>query len=308
MDEHNLQEIKLGLSREPRSLPSKYLYDKIGSELFEKICVQPEYYLTRTEIEILKTNTQEIIELFHNPTTLIEFGSGNSKKTNLLLQAAKDKIKYYVPVDISEEMLENSTSFINEKYDGLKVEPLVADYTQEITFPKNHPESQRIVFFPGSTIGNFKPSVALDFLKRIRKMCGIQGGCLVGVDLHKDAKILNAAYNDQLGITASFNLNILNHVNREYSADFDITQFEHLAFYNETLFRIESYVVSKIKQTVTLGDLRFFIEAGERIHTEYSYKYVMSDFLQLAEKAGFRNLQHWTDRDQFFSVLYLVSI
>ena len=295
-----------GLSKTPKELPSKYFYDAIGSHLFEQICELDEYYVTRTELEIMRQNSEEIATLLGPRCLLIEYGSGSSKKTRTLLDALRDPAGY-VPIDISKEYLQISAAALAEAYPELEVLPVCADYTGDFQLPR--PEKQverRVAYFPGSTIGNFEHDAALCFLQHIAQVCR-GGGLLIGVDLKKDANILHRAYNDRQGVTARFNLHLLARLNLELGANFCLDQFGHYAFYNPHQGRIEMHLISLRKQTVQIGKHEFPFNAGESIWTEISYKYTLEGFAQLAGEAGFSVRQVWTDPRGLFSVQYLVA-
>jgi len=295
-----LRELLEGLQKPEKSLPSKLFYDELGSELFEQITRLDEYYLTRTEAEIFTDRIDEIIGHLGSDVTLIEFGSGNSQKTRILLDHLPDPVGY-VPIDISEEKLTESATAIAAAYPGLNVVPIWADYTHELELPAIG-GSRKAAFFPGSTIGNFYPHEAEAFLKRVAELVGEGGGLLIGVDLKKDEHILNRAYNDAEGVTAAFNLNMLAHLNQEFGADFQLDKFRHHAAYNEALGRIEMYLVSLEDQTVSLGGAEISFRRDERILTEVSHKYTVQDFERLAVRGGFHVQDVWTDSDRLFSV------
>ncbi|HET6569667.1 MAG TPA: L-histidine N(alpha)-methyltransferase [Rhodothermales bacterium] len=305
-DDVLLREVIDGLGRPQKSLPSKLLYDEYGSQLFDRICELEEYYPTRTETQILKDNLPEIVCRFGPDCLLVEFGSGSSTKTRLLLDRAAD-LYGYVPVDISGDHLAATAAELAAAYPHLRVFPVCADYTQDVSIPRLSPPPVRtVVFFPGSTIGNFTPEEAAQFLRRIRRLCGPEGGLLIGVDLQKDVAVLEQAYNDAQGVTAAFNLNILRHVNREFEGTFDLSRFQHRAFYNGAKGRIEMHLVSIEDQAVRVSDAVFTIRRGETIRTEYSYKYTLEGFAALAGEAGFETCRVWTDVRDYFSLQYLL--
>ncbi len=295
-----LRELLEGLQKPEKSLPSKLFYDELGSELFEQITRLDEYYLTRTEAEIFTDRIDEIIGHLGSEVTLIEFGSGNSQKTRILLDHLPDPVGY-VPIDISQEKLTESATAIAAAYPGLNVIPIWADYTRELELPAIE-GSRKAAFFPGSTIGNFYPDEAEAFLKRVAELVGEGGGLLIGVDLKKDERILNRAYNDAEGVTAAFNLNMLAHLNQEFGANFQVDKFRHHAAYNEELGRIEMYLVSLEDQTVSLGDAEISFRRDERILTEVSHKYTVEEFERLAVRGGFHVQDVWIDSDRLFSV------
>lgn len=302
-----LDEIIEGLSKKQKSLPSKLFYDEKGSQLFDLICELEEYYPTRTEIKIMNDNVEEIASCFGDKSVLIELGSGSGVKSRLLIDHLPRLIAY-VPIDISSEHLLSSAETLKEDYPHLNVYPLIADYTQYFTLP-GISEAYNFIdaFYPGSTIGNFTPAEAKDFLRRIAKTCGKGSGLLIGVDLKKDVKILNAAYNDSKSVTAEFNLNILNNINNLVEADFDLDKFKHHAFYNEEQGRIEMHLISTEKQIVKIEDHSFKIEKDESILTEYSYKYGLEDFADLI-KDIYSVEKVWVDDNKLFSVQFLRAL
>lgn len=293
-----------GLRSEPKTLPCKLFYDKRGSELFEAICDLPEYYPTRTEIGIMQANLDEIAGEIGSRIQLIELGSGSSSKTEILLDALEDPVAY-APIDISREHLLESAERLHRSYPGLEVQAVCADYTEriEIPCPQTAPD-RRVVFFPGSTIGNFHASAARLFLDRIADIAGPGGGLLIGVDLRKDPDELVAAYDDAQGVTAEFNLNLLHRLNREANADFDVELFEHRSVWNESFGRIEMHLVSRIEQRAAIDGHDFEFSENESIRTECAYKYEIEQFEAVAER--FRTRAVWTDEDRRFSVQYLV--
>jgi L-histidine Nalpha-methyltransferase len=291
------------LTRRAKSIPCRFLYDERGSSLFEAICDLPEYYLTRTETAILAEYASEIARRVGSHVQLIEFGSGSSRKVRLLLEALSEPAAY-AAIDISREPLRVATTELAAEFPDLAVVAICADYLQPFRLPSLpvRSEGRRLGFFPGSTIGNFTRGDAVDFLAGCRGVVGRDGAMLVGVDLKKDAAVLDAAYNDRAGITAEFNLNLLERMNRELDADFDLDRFEHDAFYNEAAGRIEIYIRSLADQIVIVAGRAIRFSAGERIHTEDSCKYTVAEFQRLAAQAGFRSAEHWTDPQELFSV------
>jgi dimethylhistidine N-methyltransferase len=291
-----------GLGRTPKSIPCKFLYDARGSALFEEICLLPEYYPTRTEVAILEENAAAIAAQIGPHSRLIEFGAGAITKARILLRAL-DRSAAYVPVDISREHLRDAAVSLTEDFPSLLVVAVCADYTRPFTLPAlPGPSGKRVGFFPGSTIGNFEPDAAVDFLANYAQVLGRGGEMLIGVDLKKDPAILAAAYNDRAGVTAEFNLNLLERINRELDGDLDIDRFEHVAFYNETKGRIEIYIRSLANQEAWIAGTPVLFAKGELIHTEYSYKYSLPEFRALALRAGFRPVDIWTDPAELFSV------
>ncbi|MDZ7716186.1 MAG: L-histidine N(alpha)-methyltransferase [Balneolaceae bacterium] len=301
-----LDDVLNGLSQQQKMLPSKYFYDERGSELFEEITQLEEYYPTRTETRILEEHIEEISRAIGEQSVIVELGSGNSTKTRLLLDHMSD-ISAYVPVEISEEYLMKTVRSLKEEYPDLPIKSVCADYTKPFQIPPiEKPFEYYVIFYPGSTIGNFRPESAQKFLKTISKLLVPGGGMLIGVDLKKERDILEAAYNDEKGVTAEFNLNMLVRLNRELNADFNIDNFEHLAFYNEEKGRIEMHLKSETKQVVHLNGEAIYFEKGETIHTENSYKYSLSEFESLVSR-WFKVEKVWTDKDDLFSMQYLVK-
>lgn len=301
-------EVLSGLTSSPKQLPCKYFYDAAGSQLFEEICLLPEYYPTRTELHIMQQHKREMLDAIGRGSVLIEYGSGSSLKTRLLLDSARE-LAAYVPIDISESQLFEVARTLRKRYPALKVLPLCADYTSSYELPTDEIDgARRVVFFPGSTIGNFDPAGASQFLRHIASVCGPGGGLLIGVDLKKDPRVLAAAYNDSAGVTAAFNLNLLSRINRELGADFELSRFSHYAPYNPSEGRIEMHLVSLEHQMVHLCGLDLPFEIGESIHTENSYKYSLPHFERLARGAGLKVEQVWTDARQMFSIQYLTVL
>ena len=293
-----------GLSLPQKRLLSKYFYDERGSKLFEQITELPEYYPTRTETALLRTHAAEFAELIGPHASLVEFGSGSSIKVRILLDALEAP-SAYIPIDISRDHLIESAKGLADAYPDLKVVPIAADYTQPLELPEIADEVVRIGFFPGSTIGNFSHTEAVDFLRTAATELGTDNGLLIGVDLKKDEAILYAAYNDTAGITAEFNLNILRHINRELDADFDLDGFTHDVRWRPEFGRIEMHLVSKRDQLVQIGGKTFEFVQGESIHTEDSHKYTVEEFHTLAGEAGWRVYRYWTDAEDLFSIHYL---
>jgi dimethylhistidine N-methyltransferase len=294
-----------GLSASPRALPCKFFYDARGSALFEEICETPEYYLTRAETEILETYVGDIAARIGPHCGLIELGSGSSRKVRLLLNAL-DRPLAYVPVDISRDHLRAAAAGLAADFTELNVVAVCADYTRPFDLPNlTGPAGKRVGFFPGSTIGNFEPEGVVSFLVHCGHLLGPGAEMLVGADLKKDKRILDAAYNDAAGLNAAFNLNLIHRIANELDSDIDIDSFEHVAFYNPEEGRIELYIRSKKAQSATIAGRRFSFAAGELIHTENSYKYAIAEFRGLAARAGFATLDAWTDRAGLFGVYYL---
>jgi dimethylhistidine N-methyltransferase len=295
-----------GLSRRPRAIPAKFLYDAKGSALFDEICELPEYYLTRTETKILKDRARDIARLAGPGAALVEFGSGSSVKSRLLLDAMAD-LAVYAPIDISREHLEGSAARLRRDYPSLRIEPVFGDYMELRALPRVATECRRLGFFPGSTVGNLEPQEAVAFLRNARTLLGDDGALVLGVDLRKDAQVLHDAYNDAAGVTAQFTLNLLRRMNRELDASFDLAGFAHDASYNAREGRIEIFFRSLRDQTAMIGGRQFTFAAGERVHTEYSYKYDREGIAALARAGGFRIEETWTDADRLFAVTYLVA-
>jgi dimethylhistidine N-methyltransferase len=295
-----------GLAGPHKSLPCKYFYDNRGSELFDQICELDEYYLTRTELTIMQQFAPEMAELLGTGCMLVEFGSGSSLKTEILLQHLRQPVAY-LPVDISRDHLRETSRRLAEQYPLLEVKPVCADFTKSFELPHIEPSrAHKIVYFPGSTIGNFGPTEALRLLQTIADLTSRTGGLLIGYDLKKSHTILEPAYNDAAGITAAFNLNLLVRINRELDADFSVDQFRHRAFFNEPESRIEMHLVSETDQTVRIGNTKINIGRDESIHTENSYKYSQQYFGEIAARAGFKVLRTWTDPQGLFCVQYLI--
>lgn len=301
-----IQEIVDGLQQDEKSISPKYFYDERGSQLFDRITTLPEYYPTKTEFGIMRQNIAEIAELVGPQASLIELGSGSSSKTRVLLEHLNE-LAVYVPVDISEEHLLASAQQIRAEFPELEVLPVVADFTRHFALPKPTVMPRRnLVYFPGSTIGNFTNDVALDLLKVMYDEAGEDGAMLIGVDLQKDPELIERAYNDSAGVTAEFNLNMLRHLNREYGSDFDLHSWSHDARYNEDEGRVEIRLINETEQTVNIGEEEVVFGEGEGILTEYSHKYTLAGFAAMAGKAGFRVERVWTDADRLFSVQYCV--
>lgn len=302
----DLDEIVAGLSQPQKTLSPKFFYDERGSELFDEITRLPEYYPTATELDIMRDNIAEIADLIGREASLIEFGAGSNQKIRLLLEHLHEPA-VYVPVDISRDFLQAEAEDLSVDFPHIQIIPVAADFTHPFDLPS--PEimpTRNIVYFPGSTIGNFTPDAALDLLKVMYQEAGEDGGLLIGVDLRKDRETLERAYNDSEGVTAEFNLNMLRHLNREFRADFDIENFRHRADYNEDAGRIEMYLISTTDQAFSVDGKTFTMSEGERILTELSHKYSLEGFAELAGRAGFEVGKVWTDPAGKFSVQYLL--
>ena len=297
-----LADVLEGLRSTPKTLPSKYFYDEKGSLLFDDICELDEYYPTRTEVGIMQTNIADIVAALGDGVQLIELGSGSSTKTHLLLEQLAD-MDSYVPIDISEEHLLNAADRIRSLFPGLQVKPVAADYTRPFQLPVGGAVSptERVVYFPGSTIGNFTPDDAVPFLKNIASIAGSGSSLLIGVDLVKEKRILELAYNDARGVTAAFNLNMLDHMNKVLDTDIKVSNFEHMAIFNETESRIEMHLESQVNQRFAVEDEFVDLAAGETIHTENSYKYTLEGFRELISEF-YTFEQVWTDSQNLFSV------
>jgi len=299
------KDILAGLCKPQKQISPKYFYDHAGSKLFELICEQPEYYPTRIELEIMESHIDEISSLIGAKASIIEFGSGSSIKTRLLLNYLVEPAAY-VPVDISLEPLGKAAEEIAREFPNVEVLPVCADFTQpfELPSPRVMP-ARNLIFFPGSTIGNFTKAEAVNLLRVMREEAKEGGALLIGVDLIKPKEILEPAYNDAAGITANFNLNLLKHLNREYAANFDIQAFRHEAVFDQNNSRIEMRLVSLEDQQVSVAGGMFELEQGEYIVTEYSHKYSIEQFESMSKAAGFSLKSVWTDAQNLFSVQYL---
>lgn len=324
-----------GLQQTPRQLPCKYFYDRKGAELFEQICELPEYYPTRTELSIMQDHADEMADLIGTHARIVEYGSGEGLKTRLLLDALVPAMSpaAYIPIDISKQQLQTVAAQLKQTYPELPILPLCADYTtafdlpepvsatgaadetinneatNEVTNQATQPAyAKTVVYFPGSTIGNFPPEQAGAFLRNMLHSIGTDkpAGLLIGVDLKKTSKILEAAYNDQAGVTAAFNLNLLTRLNNECGANFVVEDFAHKALFNQASGAVEMHLVSKSQQTVQLNGNQFEFTAGDSIHTENSFKYTLDEFAALAASAGWQRQQLWLDSNQWFSVQYFI--
>ena len=294
-------DVVAGLRAKPKRLSPKYFYDAAGSQLFEQITLLPEYYPTRTELQILKDYADEIVAFAPPDSALVEFGSGSATKVRILLRASS-RLTVYVPVDISDEFLNAQAKRLQQEFPDVAVVPVAADFSRPFNLPRRVFSQPRIGFFPGSTIGNFEPHEATGFLCHGARILGSGATLIVGVDLVKDTSVLHAAYNDSAGVTANFNLNLIARINRELDADFDVHAFDHLAFYDEERQRIEMHLVSRVDQKVSIGDATIEFSAGETIHTENSYKYTIDGFAALAKGAGWTSSAVWTDSAGLFSI------
>ena len=301
------REVLDGLTKRPKTLPPWLLYDERGAELFEEICELDEYYVTRTEMEIMSSHVQEMADHLGPRCMLVELGSGASVKTRLLLEHMQSPTAY-IPVDIAKEQLAETAASLSQDFPKLDVAPVCADFTEDFTLPMEVDEEDRtVVYFPGSTIGNFHPAEAAELLKKTAELCGPKGGLLIGVDLLKPRDVLERAYNDRQGVTAAFNLNLLSRLNRELDADFDPSSFRHKAIFNEARSRVEMHLESICAQRVGVDEVDVEFQEGESIHTECSYKYRVEQFAGLARRSGWAVDSIWTDRREYFSIQYLTT-
>ena len=294
-----------GLRMSPKQLSPVWFYDELGSTLFDSICELPEYYVTRTEMQIMQDHVSEMAAAIGPKVALIEYGSGSSLKTRLLLDKFKDVVSY-VPIDISRDYLLETAATLARDYPNIAITPVVADFTQPFDLPPQISAAQRrVVYFPGSTLGNFERAQAARVLSSMRTIIGRRGAVLIGIDLKKDPGVLESAYDDSAGVTARFNLNALRHMNRELGSDFDLNAFEHRALWVEDHSRIEMHLVSKRDQVVHLGDEAVAIGRNEHLRTECSHKYTLEGFADLAAEADLSVTNVWTDVDRQFSVQLL---
>jgi dimethylhistidine N-methyltransferase len=294
-----------GLKKEPKELSPVWFYDELGSFLFDNICELPEYYITRTELQIMHGHALEMTQHIGPEAALIEFGSGTSLKTRLLLDHLENPLAY-VPVDISREHLFTAAGSLAKDYPNLHIVPVCADFTQNFELPQFIRAAQRrVVYFPGSTLGNFDRPQARALLARMRDLIGKNGAVLIGIDLRKDPRVLERAYDDAAGVTAEFNINALRHVNRELGTDFDLDAFDHMAVWVENESRIEMHLVSKRDQVVHVGGEKVRIQRGEHLRTEYCHKYTLETFSDLAATAGLAVKRVWLDPNKLFSVQLL---
>lgn len=296
-------ELLSGLKNAKKFINPKFFYNDYGSQLFTQITQTPEYYPTRTEKALLQTHASTIAKTLGKDIVLIEPGAGSCEKAQLLIPHLD--LAAFVPQDISSEYLYSVSQELKRKFPYLEIQPQCCDFAQGLSLNAPVAAGKKVVFYPGSTLGNFYPQQALSFLQQARHLIDDDGGVLIGIDLIKDHAILNAAYNDQAGITAEFNLNILDHANRILDANFDLDNFKHLAFFNDKLNRIEMHLESTVDHLVYAGGEIISFKQGERIHTECSYKYTLDSFAELAHKAGLKVEQYWSDEQQWFGVFYL---
>jgi len=295
-----------GLSGTNKAIPCRFLYDARGSVLFEEITRLDEYYPTRTETGLLAAHGPDIAALAGQGCAVIEFGSGSSRKTHILLEHMENA-SGYVPIDIDNAALDEAVLRLRKQFPGLPLFPIHADFDQTIDFPDALEQVSKLGFFPGSTIGNSEHNSAIGFLVRARELLGEESSLLIGADLRKDPDVLQRAYDDSQGVTARFTLNIIQRINRELRGNLDITQFRHMALYNEDLGRIEIYLESLTDQTMEILGREFSLKKGERIHVENSHKYTLQQFRDMAHEAGWQTVQVWTDDKDYFSLHYLSS-
>lgn len=301
-----LAELLGGLRERPKRVSPKYFYDERGSRLFEAICAQPEYYLARTELAIMDSHLDEMAALIGPDVELIEYGSGASLKTRLLLKALITPAAY-LPVDISRQHLAAVATALGDEFPRVEMLPVAADFTRPLSLPQPVRSPRRkVLYFPGSTIGNFSRSEAIVLLRQMRREAGANGAMLIGVDLLKPLAVLERAYNDAAGVTAAFNLNLLTHLNRRFQADFATDGFQHQAVWDAAYQRIEMRLISRRQQTATIHGTRIDFKPQELLVTEHSHKYTPAGFAAVAAEAGWTVQRSWTDPKQHFSVQYLV--
>lgn len=295
-------DVRSGLGTTPKQLKCKYFYDERGAVLFDRICELPEYYLTRTEMRIMEQHVAEMADAIGRDAVLIELGSGSAVKTRMLLDHLPHAAGY-IPIDIAEGQLSETAATMAAAYPHLEVIPLCADFTARLQLPDlSGGNPRRCLYFPGSTIGNFEPDQAVRLLRRLHETAGAEGCLLIGLDLHKDPAVLHAAYNDAAGITAAFNLNLLDRINRELAGTFVPERFAHYAFYNPQRRRIEMHLVSRDRQNAFAAGQQFTFSPGESIFTESSYKHDSREFARLCREAGFNLRRQWTDSQQWFAL------
>jgi L-histidine N-alpha-methyltransferase len=298
-------DVRGGLTAKPKTLAPKYFYDALGSQLFEAICLLPEYYLTRSETEIFANHAAEIVAKLPGPVTIAELGSGSSLKTRLLIEAIlkRQNQLHYQPIDISSTILQQSGIMLLGHYQNLRITAQSADYTRGLHSILRNKGEKLLILFLGSNIGNYKPEDALNLLRDIRHSVDVGDGLLLGADLKKSTAVLEKAYDDSLGVTKAFNLNLLLRINRELAGNFDVTRFAHRATYNKEVGCIETHLISSSAQTVTIADLGLKVDffEGETIHTESSYKYDLSQLKAMAKMSGFESAGTWLDQNERFS-------
>jgi L-histidine N-alpha-methyltransferase len=297
-------DVLAGMSRRQKFVPSRWLYDRRGSELFEEITELDEYYPTRTETAILRRHAAEIAALCDREIVLLEYGAGAGLKFEILVGAIKT-LRMYVPIDIARDYLDRTVARIRKQFPDVPTRPIIADFTSDFDIPTDIPEVHRAAFFPGSTIGNLDVAETAALLRRMRRQVKPNGKAIIGVDLRKDIKTLIAAYDDRRGVTAAFNLNLLTRINRELGADFNVNRFAHEARWNEPESAIEMHLVSLNTQAVTVAGRSFAFEQGETIHTESSRKYDVSGFTDVVQRSGWRVVSVWSDPGKCFAVFGL---
>ncbi len=305
-DDEFAAEVLAGLASPQKRLPCRFFYDDLGSRLFEEITQLPEYYPTRTERSILRAHAPEMVEGMPHGSVLVEFGSGSSLKTEILLEQLP-RLGAYVSIDVSLGALQKAALRLARRFPTLDIRPIVADFSYPVPIPSNLANKPKTGFFPGSTIGNLTPVEAQRLLRVFRAVLSPGGRLIVGIDLKKDMRTLISAYDDSAGVTAAFNLNILTRINRELGGNFDVRGFDHMALYNQVHGRIEMHLVSLTDQGVSVCGRSFRFGVGETIHTENSYKYSVAQFRDMARAAGWEPQRMWTDRKARFSVHELVS-
>ncbi len=300
------EEVLTGLGQRKKSLPCKFFYDAAGCELFDQICDLPEYYPTRTELQIMQEHVQAMADCVGPNCRIVELGSGSGLKTRLLLRALAEPHSY-VPVEIAKDYLLQMAGELQQEFPQLLVQPVCADFSQPYSLPEEEGKAsaRTVAYFPGSTIGNLKRPAAEAFLRQLASLCGAGGGMLLGTDMKKDASVLEAAYDDAQGVTAAFNLNLLTRINRELGGNFQLEQFQHLVKYEPVKGRVETRLLSLVEQDVQVAGQDFHLAKGETIHTENSHKYSLEDVAQLAQAAGFKLQQTWSDAKGYFSLHYL---
>ncbi len=302
-----LDDVVAGLSQKRKTLPCKYFYDEYGSQIFDKICDCQDYYLTRTEISVLQEIAPQIAEIIGENVALIEPGAGAIRKVAILLESIQN-LSVYIPIDISGSFLNAATQRVQKQFPEINTHSVIGDFTEKLhleNVPFQNQTKRNVIFFPGSTFGNFHPNEGKRFLENMRSIVGEEGGLIIGIDLVKETEILERAYDDSGGITAIFNKNILRRINDELVGDFDLTQFTHRAIFNTLESRVEMHLESQSAQKITIDGYHFFFAKGETIHTENSYKYTKENFAILAESAGFPVRKYWSDAKNLFSVQYL---
>ncbi|MEO8407330.1 MAG: L-histidine N(alpha)-methyltransferase [Oxalobacteraceae bacterium] len=299
-------ELQAGLLATHAFTAPKYLYDALGSRLFEAICLLPEYYPTRTEAAIFDANLAPITQSVGLGATLIDLGAGNCAKAVRLFPALQPR--QYVPIDISADFLAQALAPLRPRFPAIKMTGIGLDFSGSLDLPDTVSREKRLFFYPGSSIGNFAPAPAAAFLGRIHAACGADGALLIGVDLVKEKAILDAAYDDALGVTAAFNLNLLRHLNRLLGADFEVRDWQHRAFYNPQQSRIEMHLEARRPLTVRWGGGQRCFAQGERIHTEDSYKYTAQSFADLLGAAGFGAIRRWTDDRGWFAIMHAQAL